>query len=79
MSMSSKSPQANYLVTSWTMERLNQKNEAIQQIDQLIQKYPDNKILELIKAKFQDQPTEALPVIEKNATIRILDQLSELP
>ena len=71
-------PQATHLVTAWAMEKLDQKNEAIQWLDQLIQKYPENKILLWSKAMFLKQPADFLPADEKNATIRILEQLSEL-
>lgn len=71
-------PQANQLVTAWAMERRDQKKEAIQWLDQLIQKYPGNKILLWCKAMFLDQPEDILPADEKNATIRVLEQLSEL-
>src|SRR5688572_7188068 len=71
-------PQATQLVTAWAMEKRDQKKEAIQWLDQLIQKYPGNKILLWSKAMFLDQPVDFLPADEKNATIRVLEQLSEL-
>ncbi|HKO79849.1 MAG TPA: hypothetical protein VJU78_05610, partial [Chitinophagaceae bacterium] len=70
------SPQATQLVTAWAMEKQDQKQEAIQWFGQLIQKYPDNKILLWAKAKLTDQPAD-MPPNEKNATVRILEQLSE--
>lgn len=71
-------PQATQLVTAWTMEKQEQKQEAIQWLDQLIQKYPENKILLWAKAKFMDQPADILGDSEKNATVRVLEQLGEL-
>jgi hypothetical protein len=44
----------------------------------LIQKYPENKILLWCKAMFLNQPADFLSADEKNATIRVLDALSEL-
>ena len=76
--------QSNYakatdLVTAWAMEKRDQKKEAIQWLDQMIQKYPENKILLWCKAMFLDQPVDLLPPNEKNATIRVLEKLSEMP
>jgi predicted Zn-dependent protease len=71
-------PQATWLVTASAMEKLNQKDEATKWLDQLIQKYPENKILLWCKAMFLNQPADFLSADEKNATIRVLDALSQL-
>jgi len=71
-------PNATYLVTAWAMEKRDQKKEAVQWLDQMIQKYPENKILLWCKAMLLDQPVDFVPTNEKNATVRILEQLSEL-
>lgn len=71
-------PQATQLVTAWTMEKKDQKNEAIQWLDQLIQKYPENKIMLWCKAMLLNQRADILTTNEKNATIRVLEQLTEL-
>lgn len=71
-------PRATDLVIAWAMEKRDQKKEAIQWLDQLTQKYPENKILLWCKAMFLDQPADIFPANEKNATIRVLEQLSEL-
>ena len=39
------------LVTAWAMEKQDQKNEAIQWLDQLIQKHPENKMLLWVKSQ----------------------------
>jgi len=73
------SPQATQLVTAWTMDKQGQKQEALQWLDQLLQKYPENKTLLWVKTKFMGQPGDIIKADEKNATIRILERLSELP
>jgi len=60
------------------MEKQDQRNEAIQWLDQLIQKYPQNKMLLWVKAMFLNQPADNLSVTEKNAAVRLLEQLKEL-
>jgi tetratricopeptide (TPR) repeat protein len=72
-----KAPQATQLVTAWAMEKQGQKQEAILWIDQVIQKFPENKIIGWVKAKFLGQ-ADVLEITEKNATVRILEQLGEL-
>ena len=64
-------PQPIQLVTAWVMEKQDKKNEAIQWLDQLIQKYPENKMLLWVKAKFLNQPANNLSINEKNATVRV--------
>ena len=71
-------PPGAQLVNAWAMEKLDQKNEAVQWLDQLIQKSPENKTLLWSKAMFLEQPADILPPGEKNATVHILEQLSEL-
>ena len=71
-------PSANELVTAWGLEQLNQKNEAIKRLDQLIEKYPGNKILLWCKAILLKQPADILSDNEKNASVRILEQINEI-
>ena len=71
-------PQPVQLVTAWTMEKQGQKNEAIQWVDQLIQKYPENKMMPWVKSTFLKQPVVELADNEKNATFRLLEQIKEL-
>ncbi|MGK2862735.1 MAG: DUF5107 domain-containing protein [Chitinophagaceae bacterium] len=71
-------PQATCLITAWAMEKQDQKTEAIQWLDQLIQKSPGNKTLLWCKAMFLKQPVDILNANERNATVRVLEQLSEL-
>ena len=61
------------------MEKLGKKEEAIQSLDQLIQRYPENKMLQWVKAKFMASDPAILDAGAKNATVRILEQLSEMP
>lgn len=70
------SPQATQLVTAWRLEQQGKKEEAVQWLDQLIQKYPANKMLLWTKASFMDQPAESGG---NTATVRILEQLNQLP
>jgi tetratricopeptide (TPR) repeat protein len=72
-------PQPLQLVTAWAMEKQDKKNEANQWLDQLIQKYPQNKMLIWVKAMFLNQPANNLSATEKNATVRLLEQINELP
>jgi predicted Zn-dependent protease len=71
-------PQASSLATAWAMEKQDKKNQAIQWLDQLIQKYPENQILVWTKATFLNQQTAFLQDDKKNATVRILEELSQL-
>jgi tetratricopeptide (TPR) repeat protein len=71
-------PQPLQLVTAWAMEKQDQKSEAIQWLDQLIQKHPENKMLLWVKSKFLKQPGDVLNKGEKNATVRLLEQLNQL-
>ncbi len=71
-------PQATCLATAWAMEKQDQKTEAIQWLDLLIQKSPGNKTLLWCKAMFLKQPVDLLHSNERNVTVRVLEQLSEL-
>jgi hypothetical protein len=71
-------PKPTDLVSAWAMEKRDQKKEATRWLDQMIQIYPANKILLWSKSIFLDQPTDLLPANEKNATVRVLEQLNEL-
>jgi len=71
-------PRPTDLVSAWAMEKREEKGKAVQSLDQMIQKYPGNKILLWTKSMFLDQPTDLLPANEKNAAIRVLEQLNEL-
>lgn len=72
-------PRTTDLITAWAMEKRDQKQEAILWLDQMLQKHPENKTMLWSKAMFLKQPVDFLPDNEKNATIRVLEQLSALP
>jgi tetratricopeptide (TPR) repeat protein len=72
------SPRATSVVTAWAMDKQGRKDEAMQWLNELIQKYPDNEMLSWSKAIFLHQPAANLSDARKNATVRILEQVSEL-
>ena len=71
-------PQPVQLISAWTMEKQGQKDEAVKWLDQLIQKYPDNKMILWVKSTFLNQSAGSLSENEKNATVRLLEQIKEL-
>ena len=76
--LSGNYPKPTDLVSAWAMEKQGQKKEAIQWLDQMLEKHPGNKILLWSKAMFLKEPVDFLSTDEKNATIRVLEQLNEL-
>jgi predicted membrane protein len=66
---------ANALVTALAFERLNMRNEAIQWLDIQIQDFPGNKLILWSKAVFEKDKTFVLLENEKDANVRILEQL----
>jgi hypothetical protein len=71
-------PQPLQLVTAWAMEKQGQKDEAVRWLDQLIQKYPQNKMMLWVKSTFLKQPGDSIAESEKNATTRLLEKINEL-
>jgi hypothetical protein len=66
---------ANTLVTAWALERLNRKNEAGSFINRQISDFPDYKSLLWSKALFENDKEFILPLNEKDANVRIIEQL----
>lgn len=66
---------ANTLVTAWALERLNRKNEAGSFINRQISDFPDYKDLLWSKALFENDKEFILPENEKDANVRIIEQL----
>ena len=62
---------ATAVVTAWALEKVGKRDEAIQWMDDLIQKYPENVTLKWAKAVFLGQPADFLEEDKKNGTILI--------
>ncbi len=71
-------PQPVQLVSAWSMEKQGQKDEAVRWLDQLIQKYPQNKMMLWVKSTFLKQAGDSIEENEKNATTRLLEKINEL-
>ena len=66
---------ANTLVTAWALERLNRKNEAVAFIDRQIKDFPEYRNLLWSKAIFENNRNYSIPENNKDANIRIIEQL----
>jgi len=65
----------NALVTAWAFEKLNQKDKAIEWLDKQIQAFPGNRKLLWSKSVFEGNNSITLSTTEKDANVRILEQL----
>jgi hypothetical protein len=68
---------ANHIVTLWALEKTANKQQATDWLNEQLNRYPDNKDLLWVSAVFYDQKNK-LPANEKNASIRILEQIERL-
>ncbi len=66
---------ANTLVTAWAYERLNRRSEAIQFIDRQVKDFPQYKSVLWSKAAFNKDNSFVLNENEKDANVRIIEQL----
>jgi len=66
---------ANHLVTAWAMEKLGRKTEAVEWLNEQIEQYPDNKILEWCKQVFENKKIENTEINASGG--RILEQLMQ--
>ena len=71
-------PSANDLVTAWAMEKVDQKDKARQWLQERIKKYPDNKILIWSRAVFENEPVKDFPIGDRNASMRILEEVRQI-
>jgi hypothetical protein len=67
---------ANALITAYAFERLNRKDEATQWLNSQIEDFPKSRLLLWSKAKFEKDSVFVLSENEKDANVRIIEQLS---
>ncbi len=65
----------NALVTAWAFEKLNQKDKGIEWLDEQTKSFPGNKKLLWSKSMFEGNNNFTLSPAEKDANVRILEQL----
>ena len=69
--------QASTLVTAWAMDKQGKRAEAVQWLDELVRKDPDNETLKWSQARFLNQQVIFASDERKQATVRILEELSK--
>ncbi len=69
---------ANHTVTVWAMQKLNQKEKAAKWLVIQISQYPDNVILKWCKSILENNPQASILENEKDANVRILEELIQL-
>jgi len=69
---------SNTLISAWAFERLNKKDDATLFIDDQIEMFPEYELIEWSKAVFNKDKSFKISEKEKDANVRIIEQLMTL-